>query len=122
LKVQLQEAFLIRNEMKSMSEGHKNKVSHYGIIGNYDSLGTIVRSLDFEKEDRVTDSSLQCILRAALQSDHKRTGSKKSVARKRGYQCKRGKCSNTSSTAKNALQDSDNDNESDNENQSENDH
>jgi hypothetical protein len=85
LSGQLQDAFVIRNQMKSVSEGCKQKVCHYGMVGNFDSLGTVVRSLNFEAEDQITDSSLQGILRAALQGYQKSTGSMKKVARKRKY-------------------------------------
>ena len=57
----------------------------YVTIGNFDSVGTVVRSLNFEAEDQITDSSLQSILRAALQGYQKSTRSMKKVARKRKY-------------------------------------
>ena len=85
LSGQLQDAFVIRNQMKSVSEGYKQKVCHYGMVGNFDSVGTVVRSLNFEAEDQITDSSLQGILRAALQGYQKSTRSMKKVARKRKY-------------------------------------
>ena len=55
------------------------------MVGNFDSVGTVVRSLNFEAEDQITDSSLQGILRAALQGYQKSTRSMKKVARKRKY-------------------------------------